>query len=342
MRWAPFSGTRSSRISEASHGSAASSWLSSCSGCTRGSHRREWAARPRRHARLHSTDAALRVRVRELRAPLRTAARDERRRAGLPELHLRARDAWDLDVRRLHVEQQLPELGALRRRVRVRRQLHVRRSLTSETRWRSAPPRRRTSAIIVDTAARSLDAEAMLRWSFGEERFEERVRAALRALRRRERTPRVDRAGRRRCGHRSVDSSPTPARSTRRSGPPRRVPRTAVLGDHADHHAAFWGWVGEHEPQEPLSYLSHVGVAPERQGEGIGTALMHDGLARAEFDGVAAAWLETSKATNATYYKRFGFRTVVPTRTLLTAARTSGSMRQRSERDGRGRSTLRG
>ena len=30
--------------------------------------------------------------------------------------------------------------------------------------------------VIVDTAARSLDAEAMLRWSFGEERFEERIR----------------------------------------------------------------------------------------------------------------------------------------------------------------------
>ena len=39
------------------------------------------------------------------------------------------------------------------------------------------------------------------------------------------------------------------------------------------------GWVGEHEPPEPLLYLSHIGVAPERQGEGIGTALMHDGLA---------------------------------------------------------------
>jgi hypothetical protein len=31
-------------------------------------------------------------------------------------------------------------------------------------------------AVIVDTAARSLHAEAMLRWSFGEERFEERIR----------------------------------------------------------------------------------------------------------------------------------------------------------------------
>ena len=31
-------------------------------------------------------------------------------------------------------------------------------------------------SVIVDTAARSLDAEAMLRWSFGEDRFEERIR----------------------------------------------------------------------------------------------------------------------------------------------------------------------
>lgn len=30
--------------------------------------------------------------------------------------------------------------------------------------------------VITDTAARSLDSEAMLRWSFGEERFEERIR----------------------------------------------------------------------------------------------------------------------------------------------------------------------
>ena len=31
-------------------------------------------------------------------------------------------------------------------------------------------------ATIVDTAARSLDTEGMLRWSFGEDRFEERIR----------------------------------------------------------------------------------------------------------------------------------------------------------------------
>jgi len=31
-------------------------------------------------------------------------------------------------------------------------------------------------AVVVETAARSLDAEAMLRWSFGEDRFEGRIR----------------------------------------------------------------------------------------------------------------------------------------------------------------------
>ena len=51
-------------------------------------------------------------------------------------------------------------------------------------------------------------------------------------------------------------------------------------------------------------------MAPERQGEGIGTALMRDGLARADRDGVAA-WLETSIARNAAYYEGFGFRAVV-------------------------------
>jgi GNAT superfamily N-acetyltransferase len=83
-----------------------------------------------------------------------------------------------------------------------------------------------------------------------------------------------------------------------------------ILGKSAPRHAAFWGWVGKHEPLEPLLYLSHIGVVPERQGEGIGSALMRDGLARADHDGVPT-WLETSLASNAAYYETFGFRTVV-------------------------------
>ena len=149
----------------------------------------------------------------------------------------------------------------------------------------------------------------MLRWSFGEERFEERIRQHF---------LHYDGENARRGWVRmAADGAgiavwiPPDAREEHEAiAPAPPGAEDEILGDHADHHAAFWGWVGEHEPQEPLSYLSHIGVAPERQGEGIGTALMHDGLARADRDGVAA-WLETSKATNAAYYERFGFRTVV-------------------------------
>ena len=164
-------------------------------------------------------------------------------------------------------------------------------------------------AVVADTAARAFDAEAMLRWSFGEERFEERIRKHFlhydgENVRRGWVRMAADGAGiavwippDAREEHETI--GPTPA--GRRGG------RSSAITPIS--HAAFWGWVGEHEPQEPLSYLSHIGVAPERQGEGIGTALMHDGLARADHEGVAA-WLETSIARNAAYYERFGFRTV--------------------------------
>lgn len=163
--------------------------------------------------------------------------------------------------------------------------------------------------LVADTAARSLDAEAMLRWSFGEERFEERIRQHfLHYDGENVRHGWVRLAAE---GARIAVCIPPDAREAHEAiGPAPAGAEDEILGDRADHHAAFWGWVGEHEPQEPLSYLSHIGVAPEQQGEGIGTALMHDGLARADRDGVAA-WLETSKARNATYYEGFGFRTVV-------------------------------
>jgi ribosomal protein S18 acetylase RimI-like enzyme len=164
-------------------------------------------------------------------------------------------------------------------------------------------------AIIVDTAARSLDAEAMLRWSFGEERFEERIRSHF---------THYDGENARRSWIRMAAEGagiavwiPPDAREEHEAiGPAPPGGEAEILGDNAERHAAFWGWVGEHEPQEPLLYLSHVGVVPERQREGLGSELMHDGLARADSDGVPI-WLETSRSENAAYYERFGFRTAV-------------------------------
>jgi GNAT superfamily N-acetyltransferase len=163
--------------------------------------------------------------------------------------------------------------------------------------------------VIVETAARSLEAEAMLRWSFGEERFEERIRRHF---------THYDGENVRRGWIRiAADGAgiavwiPPDAREEHEAiGPAPPGGESEILGDHGERHAAFWGWVGEHEPPEPLLYLSHIGVTPERQGEGLGTALMRDGLGVGDRSGVPT-WLETSLADNVEYYEWFGFRTAV-------------------------------
>jgi GNAT superfamily N-acetyltransferase len=152
-------------------------------------------------------------------------------------------------------------------------------------------------ATVVDTAARSLDAEAMLRWSFGEERFEERIRRHF---------THYDGENVRHGWVRLADDgagiavwiSPDAREEHEAIGPAPAGGEEEILGDNAEHWAAFWEWIGEHEPSEPLLYLSHIGVVPKRQGEGLGSALMRDGLATEDHQGVPA-WLETSRADNA-------------------------------------------
>ena len=123
-------------------------------------------------------------------------------------------------------------------------------------------------AVIVDTAARSLDAEAMLRWSFGEERFEERIRRHFAHYDGEKRgeagsdSPPTERGSR--CG-------PPDAREEHEAiGPAPPGAENEILGDHADHHAAFWGWIEEHQPEEPLSYLSHSVWHPSDKAKASG------------------------------------------------------------------------
>jgi ribosomal protein S18 acetylase RimI-like enzyme len=72
----------------------------------------------------------------------------------------------------------------------------------------------------------------------------------------------------------------------------------AALEERRSHHAPM-----------PHFYLSALGVEPERQGEGIGTALMQPVLARADREEVVA-YLETATARNVLLYERQGFSVV--------------------------------
>jgi ribosomal protein S18 acetylase RimI-like enzyme len=63
-----------------------------------------------------------------------------------------------------------------------------------------------------------------------------------------------------------------------------------------------------HAP-DPHWYLSALGVEPERQGEGIGSALLAPVLAEADASAVAC-YLETAVARNVLLYERHGFDVV--------------------------------
>jgi len=68
-----------------------------------------------------------------------------------------------------------------------------------------------------------------------------------------------------------------------------------------------WEALDARHPPEPIFYLSLLGVARDRQGRGIGSALLADWLSDVDAAG-QPAWLETSRARNLPFYRRFGFR----------------------------------
>ncbi|MET8325805.1 GNAT family N-acetyltransferase [Streptomyces sp. NPDC005181] len=61
-----------------------------------------------------------------------------------------------------------------------------------------------------------------------------------------------------------------------------------------------------HPHDRAHEYLLMIGVSPDRQGEGIGAALIADVLERCDRDGVAA-YLEASSARSRRLYERLGF-----------------------------------
>jgi ribosomal protein S18 acetylase RimI-like enzyme len=97
----------------------------------------------------------------------------------------------------------------------------------------------------------------------------------------------------------SLRMMPSLARLAGGYGQLRRISRAIDLLDARRHvHAP-----GRH------FYLSAVGVDPERQGQGIGTALLKPVLEQADAAGIPA-YLETAVARNVLLYERLGFDVV--------------------------------
>jgi ribosomal protein S18 acetylase RimI-like enzyme len=66
---------------------------------------------------------------------------------------------------------------------------------------------------------------------------------------------------------------------------------------------------GRFHPTEPHWYLGGIGVMPDRQGRGHGSALLRVGLERCDRDGLPA-YLEASSSRNRPLYERHGFEVI--------------------------------
>jgi len=88
-----------------------------------------------------------------------------------------------------------------------------------------------------------------------------------------------------------------------------------------------------HKQRVPVAhwYLLVVGVAPELQGHGLGSALVREGLARAD-EGGHPCYLETSDERNVAFYERLGF-VVLERASLGTGGPPAWAMLRASRRD---------
>lgn len=86
--------------------------------------------------------------------------------------------------------------------------------------------------------------------------------------------------------------------------------RAKVLGPEAESRFQIldsgFGTLHRRDMPMPHSYLTILGVDPDRQGRGIGGAVLTPGLAAADRDGVPC-YTETTRARNVPFYERHGF-----------------------------------
>jgi GNAT superfamily N-acetyltransferase len=80
----------------------------------------------------------------------------------------------------------------------------------------------------------------------------------------------------------------------------------AALGSRLPQTLRAISTIESNHPHEPHYYLAFIGVEPELQGRGIGTALLQPILERCDQEGMPA-YLEASAPRNRTCYERQGF-----------------------------------
>ncbi|MFF4604025.1 GNAT family N-acetyltransferase [Streptomyces sp. NPDC001339] len=86
------------------------------------------------------------------------------------------------------------------------------------------------------------------------------------------------------------------------------APEFAVLaGDRLKAYEEAEAALLPHRPTEPAWFLGTIGVTPDRQGSGLGRAVIRPGITAAEQEGVPA-YLETSDEGNVRFYERLGFQ----------------------------------
>jgi ribosomal protein S18 acetylase RimI-like enzyme len=97
--------------------------------------------------------------------------------------------------------------------------------------------------------------------------------------------------------------------------PPGAEPDIEALDELIEKHApahirsdanGVFDQMAVYHPTEPHWYLPLIAVDPARQGQGHGSALLREALARCDRDGLLA-YLESSNPRNITLYERHGF-----------------------------------
>ncbi len=82
-----------------------------------------------------------------------------------------------------------------------------------------------------------------------------------------------------------------------------------IFGRHVLRSLALSKAIESHFPGGRFWYVHFVGVEPEMQGSGWGHAMMRQGLMIAGQDGLPT-YLETARASNASFYESMGFRVI--------------------------------